>query len=74
MDTFRRTREHATFASRTICVFALCLLSACQGGFSDEHEITTETEELSNSSSQLREFIGSQVGGIDKLKVPADDA
>ena len=28
----------------------------------------------SNSPTQLRQFIGQQVGGIDKLKVPATDA
>src|SRR5262249_15772233 len=27
-----------------------------------------------NSSTQLRRFVGQQVGGIDKLKVPATDA
>jgi len=74
MNTFRRTREHATFTNLAVGSLALCLLSACQGARSDDGEIGTETEELSSSPAQLREFIATQVGGLDKLKVPADDS
>lgn len=74
MITFRRTREHATFTNLAIGSLALCLLSACQGEASGDREMAAETEALSGSSAQLREFIAKQVGGLDKLKVPADDA
>lgn len=74
MNTFRRIREHATLTKLALGPLAFCLLSACQAESSDEHEIATETEALSNSSVQLREFISTQVGGLDKLKVPVDDA
>jgi len=41
-----------------LLLLSLCGVAAAQG----------------NSPTQLREFIGQQVGGIDKLKVPATDA
>jgi cytochrome c peroxidase len=34
----------------------------------------TATEALSSSPGRLREFIAGQVGGLDKLRVPGDDA
>jgi cytochrome c peroxidase len=71
MNTFRRTREHWT--GLAIGSLALCLLSACQTEPSDEHDVAAESEALGNSSTQLREFIATQVGGLDKLRVPDDD-
>ena len=41
-----------------LLLLSLCGVAAAQG----------------NSPTQLRQFIGQQVGGIDKLKVPATDA
>jgi len=74
MNKFRRTREHTTFTNLAICSLALCLSTACQGEPSDEHDIATDAEALGNNPTLLREFIATQVGGLDKLRVPADDA
>jgi cytochrome c peroxidase len=55
---------------------ALSLLEGCQGELNEESRegtLATETEALSSGSTQLREFIAQQVGGLDKLKVPVDD-
>lgn len=76
MNTFRRLKDHATFTNLAMSSLTLCLLAGCQSGLANEQgsPIATESEELSNGSAQLREFIATQVGGLDKLKVPADDA
>lgn len=74
MNMFRRTRKHATFTNLAMGSLALCLMSGCQGERSDDGALATDTEELSGSSAQLREFIATQVGGLDKLTVPVDDA
>src|SRR5688500_8992277 len=57
---------------------ALPLLGACQGAPEEKPEsgadaVSSATESLGNAR-QLRRFIAQQVGGLDKLKVPADDA
>jgi hypothetical protein len=54
-------------------------LAACDGAAvappdDQGSTITTEAEALHSSSPRLREFIGQQVGGLEKLKVPADDS
>src|SRR5262249_46150425 len=48
----------------------------CQGGLDDGESDTVASarEALSPGSGQLRQFIAGQVGGLDKLKVPSDDA
>jgi len=76
MNRFRSTQEHTTFANLAIGSIALCLLAGCQGEPVVDHELAVETEAeaLSNSPAQLREFIAAQVGGLDKLRVPVDDA
>jgi cytochrome c peroxidase len=58
---------------------ALPLLGACQGAPEERPEsagdaASSVTESLGNAPEQLRRFIAQQVGGLDKLKVPADDA
>ena len=52
------------------------ILPACDGveGEPEESSLETQAEALHNGSWWLREFIAHQVGGLDKLKVPADDA
>ncbi|MEI9947908.1 MAG: cytochrome c peroxidase [Pseudomonadota bacterium] len=76
MNTFRTTKDHARFTRIAICSLALSLLAGCQGEIPDDPEssLATESEALGNSAAQLREFIALQVGGLDKLKVPPDDA
>src|SRR4051812_27955794 len=75
MNTFRIT-DHARFKNIALCSLALSLLGGCQSETSDDQEssIATETEALKSNSVQLREFISLQVGGLEKLKVPADDS
>jgi cytochrome c peroxidase len=58
---------------------ALPLLGACQGAPEERPEragdaASSATEPLGKAPEQLRRFIAQQVGGLDKLKVPADDA
>jgi cytochrome c peroxidase len=48
-------------------------LGGCQGE-NEESTALSATEALSNGPTQLREFVALQVGGLDKLKVPSDDA
>jgi cytochrome c peroxidase len=52
-------------------------LSGCQGELADgsqEGSVATATEALRNGSADLRAYIAQQVGGLEKLKVPTDDA
>jgi cytochrome c peroxidase len=59
------------------CSLAAALLSGCQGELAEESRqgsIATATEALRSGSAELRGFIARQVGGLDKLKVPTDDA
>jgi len=51
-------------------MIALCLLCGCRSEPEAESYVTARTEPL----VQLRELIAQQVGGLDKLKVPADDS
>lgn len=76
MNTFRRTIDHARFNKLMVYSLALSLLAGCQAEMAEDHEplLAAESEELGNSPAQLRDFIARQVGGLDKLKVPADDA
>jgi cytochrome c peroxidase len=76
MNTFRRVKDFATFSNLAICSLAWSLLSGCQGELADDPEpaLASEAEALGSSPAQLRELIAAQVGGLEKLRVPADDA
>ncbi|HET7539422.1 MAG TPA: cytochrome c peroxidase [Polyangiaceae bacterium] len=76
MNTFRKLRNYAKFTNLALCALALSLVSGCQSEIAEDHEptIATEAEALGNSAAQLRQFIASQVGGLDKLTVPVNDA
>jgi cytochrome c peroxidase len=76
-----RAARHAPFAPgiddlprvrllvlRGVAVASLALLCASAGADADDHD------DQRNNGSQLRSFIGQQVGGIDKLMVPATNA
>ncbi|MEO8182330.1 MAG: cytochrome c peroxidase [Deltaproteobacteria bacterium] len=73
MNAFRRGKDHSRFTNVTLCSLALSLLGGCQGEPA-ESSIATAAEALSRRPGQLREFIAGQVGGLDKLRVPSDDA
>ncbi len=62
-----------TFASSALALF---LLAGCQAGMDDSPEsgVARASDELRPGSASLRALIARQVGGIEKLKVPADDA
>jgi cytochrome c peroxidase len=75
MNAFHNRKRTARFTSLSTCALALSLWGC--GGEPRESEgtsIATETEALRIGSSELRELIARQVGGLDKLEVPADDA
>jgi len=74
MNTFRIIENHMRFANLATCALALSLSAGCQGELPDESSVGTEAEALGNSSAQLRDFIAAQVGGLEKLKVPAEDS
>lgn len=57
----------------TTCCLALSFMGGCLGEPA-ESSAKTATEALSGSAGRLREFIAGQVGGLDKLRVPSDDA
>ena len=58
--------------SRSLCgAAAAALLLGCASAYADDRE---DRDDHRNRGSQLRSFIGQQVGGIDKLMVPATNA
>src|SRR3954471_9195443 len=59
-----------------LCALALPLLGSCQDDAREAEgdAVTSSNETLGIGSSHLRQFIAGQVGGLDKLKVPGDDA
>jgi cytochrome c peroxidase len=78
MNAFFSRKDHANFMKLAMCCLALALLGGCQGDLEDPDDpkssAETAAEALHSSPAQLRQFIARQVGGLDKLKVPADDA
>jgi cytochrome c peroxidase len=73
MKAFPINKNHSSFTSIAMCSMALSVLGGCEGEPA-ESSLVTATEELSSSPAPLREFIAGQVGGLDKLRVPSDDA
>lgn len=76
MNAFRINTDYKWISNLAACSLALPLLAGCQGELaeSDESSMGSATETLSIAPAQLRELIARQVGGLDKLKVPLDDA
>lgn len=73
MYAFRITKDLTHLAT---CCVALSLSAGCQDELPEEvpeSSLGSATEELRSGPDPLREFIAQQVGGLDKLKVPADD-
>jgi cytochrome c peroxidase len=75
MNASHVRKGSTTFTSISTCALAISLWG-CRGEpqESPETSIATESEALSAGSAPLRDFIAQQVGGLDKLRVPADDA
>ena len=77
MNAFRVGRDHSRVTNVAMCSLALSLLGACQSELAgnEEPSVGVATEALRNNGpAQLRDFIARQVGGLDKLQVPSDDA
>jgi cytochrome c peroxidase len=76
MNAFRTGKYHSAFTNLALCALSASLLGGCDGGAekSEPGSVATETEALSTGPARLRAFIASQVGGLDKLTVPKDDA
>ncbi|HEY8945744.1 MAG TPA: hypothetical protein VIM73_15850, partial [Polyangiaceae bacterium] len=49
-------------------------LAGCEGELEERPSDSIESEARGIAPSQLRRFIAEQVGGLEKLRVPADDA
>jgi cytochrome c peroxidase len=73
MQSTRKRRGRVRHITASALALAT-IWSACQGEPPEGQEVATASEALRNSSAQLRELIAQQVGGLDKLKVPADDS
>jgi len=76
MRAFRNRHDGLRFARLSTCALSLAAWG-CQGDLpGDEGRLGTDidVESLRVGPAQLREYIGRQVGGLDKLKVPADNA
>ena len=73
---FRVKYDRATFTTLALSALALSPMGGCQNELEDSPEgpVTTASQELRNGPAPLRDFIARQVGGLEKLKVPADDA
>ena len=78
MNAFFSRKDDASFTKMAMCCLALALLGACQGDQEapddPNNSVETAAEALHNGPAQLRQFIARQVGGLEKLRVPADDA
>jgi hypothetical protein len=71
-----KSRSRFTNVARCSLALALAAVGSCQGEPPDTEESgdAVATAAFSNGPAQLREFVGRQVGGLDKLEVPGDDA
>lgn len=76
MNTFSTRRTYDKITTLVTCSVALSLWGGCQEELVHDHHaapVAAATEALGNSPDGLREFIAQQVGGLEKLKVPAGD-
>jgi cytochrome c peroxidase len=76
MNVFCMKKDRKWFSNVGACSVALLTLCGCQGevASNDEGSVASAAETLGAGPAQLRELIARQVGGLDKLKVPLDDA
>ena len=61
------------FTNIATCWLALSLAGGCVSDVDEEESVGSTPEALHQRPAQLRAFIAKQVGGLDKLRVPADD-
>jgi hypothetical protein len=77
MNWFRMRKNRVRYTNVVTCSLALSLLGGCQSEpdeKSQQSSVAPLMEALRHGPAQLREFIAQQVGGLEKLKVPADDS
>ena len=77
MIALRTRNERVRFAKIATCALVLSSWAGCERVLPEEGEegsVTAAAESLHDTPARLREFIARQVGGIDKLTVPADDS
>jgi cytochrome c peroxidase len=77
MNRLRIWNDRARFTYIVICSLGLSLWSACLNELEEESEqdsVAPATEALRHGPVHLRAYIAKQVGGLEKLKVPADDS
>jgi cytochrome c peroxidase len=77
MHCFRIPNDRARLTHVATCWLALSLLCSCVSEAEPESEqdsAAPTSDALSFGAAHLRAFIGQQVGGLAKLKVPVDDS
>ena len=76
MNGVRTINEHSRLTNGALGFLVLSLLGGCQGDGPESQpgSLAATGEALAGGSTELRAFISRQVGGLDKLKVPGDDA
>jgi cytochrome c peroxidase len=76
MNAFRMKMDYKWSTPLALCSLALPLLGGCQSDIPDSEEgsAASAAETLVIGPAHLRELIARQVGGLEKLKVPGDDA
>ena len=79
MNAFHFTKDRRKIRVLALWPVALAILAGCQGenqskAENNESTVETATDELTIGATQLRRLIAKQVGGLEKLTVPSDDA
>jgi len=76
MNAFRMGKGRSRCTNWALGSLAFFVLSGCEAEVQQDQEGSVEnaSEALDNGAPPLRNFIARQVGGLEKLKVPADDA
>ena len=76
MNAYRMDRDRRWVWSLGVCSLTVSALAGCQAESSpgDDGSIAAASESLAIGSSGLRRLIARQVGGLDKLRVPRDNA
>lgn len=74
MTTSRRSRSiHTRLSQLALCAAALPLYGGCSDA-NTQSSLAAEAQALHGKPDRLRNYIARQVGGLDKLTVPPDDA
>jgi hypothetical protein len=74
MNALRIGKDRAILANMGLCALALSLAAGCQTEPAEDEESSIASANETLSAARLREHIAAQVGGLDKLRVPKDDA